>query len=225
MESKILVLQKVVMENKMNYKRILDGVQQQLTKSVTLPQPTVDIELQDDGDIHKKSPQEGLVESEKNQEVVDSQKQKVEELRPDNTSDQAPIGGEEISQTANENETPEMELQEYKKDFLEMNIGSLSAIMNHAKSILESMDQASVKNNLTESWLQGKIAITEDYMRTIHDFVKYVSSDDDTEDMAPASLWENIRKKKLRKGKNYKPAKPGDKDRPDKEAWKRAQNS
>lgn len=123
------------------------------------------------------------------------------------------------------NETPEIELMEYKKDFLEMNIGSLNAIMNHAKSILESIEQASVKNNLTESWLQGKIAITEDYMRTIHDFVKYVPSDDDTEDMTPASLWENIRKKKLREGKNYKPAKPGDKDRPNKEAWKRAQNS
>jgi hypothetical protein len=123
------------------------------------------------------------------------------------------------------NETPEMELMEYKQDFLEMNIGSLNAIMNHAKSILESIEQASVKNNLTESWLQGKIAITEDYMRTIHDFVKYVPSDDDTEDMTPASLWENIRKKKLREGKNYKPAKPGDKDRPNKEAWKRAQNS
>jgi hypothetical protein len=27
-------------------------------------------------------------------------------------------------------------------------------------------------------------------------------------------LWENIRRKKKREGKNYKPAKPGDKDRP-----------
>jgi hypothetical protein len=37
-------------------------------------------------------------------------------------------------------------------------------------------------------------------------------------------LWENIRKKKEREGKNYKPAKKGDKDRPDPEAWKKAQN-
>jgi len=36
-------------------------------------------------------------------------------------------------------------------------------------------------------------------------------------------LWENIRKKKEREGKKYRPAKPGDKDRPDPEAWKRAQ--
>lgn len=37
-------------------------------------------------------------------------------------------------------------------------------------------------------------------------------------------LWENIRKKKEREGKNYKPAKRGDKDRPDPEAWKKAQS-
>jgi len=37
-------------------------------------------------------------------------------------------------------------------------------------------------------------------------------------------LWENIRKKKEREGKNYRPAKPGDKDRPSKESWKRAQS-
>lgn len=34
-------------------------------------------------------------------------------------------------------------------------------------------------------------------------------------------LWENIRKKKQREGKNYKPAKPGDKDRPDPKQWKK----
>ena len=80
-----------------------------------------------------------------------------------------------------ENETPETELMEYKADFLNMNIGSLRAIMNHAASILKSVEENNemVKNNLTESWLQGKIAITEDYMRTIHDFVKYVSESAD----------------------------------------------
>jgi hypothetical protein len=37
-------------------------------------------------------------------------------------------------------------------------------------------------------------------------------------------LWENIRKKKEREGKNYKPAKPGDPDRPDPESFKKAQS-
>jgi hypothetical protein len=37
-------------------------------------------------------------------------------------------------------------------------------------------------------------------------------------------LWENIRKKKEREGKNYKPAKPGDPDRPDPDSFKKAQS-
>ena len=117
----------------------------------------------------------------------------------------------------------EKNITEYKKDFLEMNVGALSSIMRNAQQILASLEDPTVKENLTESWLQGKIAITEDYMTTIHDFVKFSPSDDDKQDMAPASLWENIRKKKLREGKNYRPAKPGDKDRPSPEALKRAQ--
>jgi hypothetical protein len=80
-----------------------------------------------------------------------------------------------------EEDDMKMELNEYKKDFLNMNIGSLKAIMQHAASILKSVEENDplIKNNLTESWLQGKIAITEDYMRTIHDFVKYVPDNDD----------------------------------------------
>ena len=38
-------------------------------------------------------------------------------------------------------------------------------------------------------------------------------------------LWENIRKKKEREGKKYRPAKPGDPDRPDPESYKKAQES
>ena len=123
-----------------------------------------------------------------------------------------------------ENESPQQELMEYKQDFLEMNIGSLNANIRHAQDILTSLEDPMVKENLTESWLQVKIAITEDYMGTIHDFVKYVPlGDDDTYAVDKAGLWENIRKKKLREGKNYKPAKPGDKDRPKPDAWKKAQ--
>lgn len=119
-------------------------------------------------------------------------------------------------------ETPETELMEYKNDFYQMNIGSLKAIMSHSQAILESLEDPKVKENLTESWLQGKIAITEDYMRTIHDFIMYVSEAADTISAADRpGLWENIRKKRERMGKNYKPAKPGDKGRPDSDQWKK----
>ena len=36
-------------------------------------------------------------------------------------------------------------------------------------------------------------------------------------------LWDNIRKKKKRMGKKYRPARPGEKDRPDAKSWKKAQ--
>ena len=58
---------------------------------------------------------------------------------------------------------------------------------------------------------------------------EYEDWGEETEDwdiaVAKPGLWENIRKKKEREGKNYKPAKKGDKDRPDPEAWKKAQNA
>ena len=45
----------------------------------------------------------------------------------------------------------------------------------------------------------------------------------DESDGERKGLWHNIREKKKREGKNYKPAKPGDKDRPDSKSWKKAQ--
>ena len=59
------------------------------------------------------------------------------------------------------------------------------------------------------------------------------SDDDDDDDDkegeeesdAKKGLWENIRDKKKREGKNYRPAKPGDKDYPDPKALKKAQES
>lgn len=231
-----------------------------------------------------------------------------------------------------ENESPEMEMQEYKEDFYGMSVASIRAIANHAMEILNNLENPMVKENLTESWLQGRIAITEDYMRTIHDYIMYtkeeaskadsyndinqfelgpstmknlddlygddeentmlndtnavvehlgvmksraenlitkitedvptqtrltetkmggkicgmcqtfgqmhdfimnvpladddktlISSDqnDDTVGGSKPGLWDNIRKKKERMGKKYKPAKPGDKDRPDPDQWKK----
>jgi len=60
----------------------------------------------------------------------------------------------------------------------------------------------------------------------------YVPLEDEYEDFGEATeewnfaadrpgLWENIRKKKEREGKNYKPAKPGDPDRPSTDQWKK----
>ena len=48
---------------------------------------------------------------------------------------------------------------------------------------------------------------------------------EEKESDAKKGLWENIRDKKKREGKNYRPAKPGDKDYPDPKALKKAQES
>jgi hypothetical protein len=59
-------------------------------------------------------------------------------------------------------------------------------------------------------------------MRTIRDFIMFVSEeDDDSTSGSKPGLWDNIRKKREREGKKYKPAKPGDKDRPDSDMWKK----
>jgi hypothetical protein len=114
--------------------------------------------------------------------------------------------------------------ESYKNSYKEMSIGSLRAIMSHALSILDNLENPRVVENLTAPHLQGIIAVTEDHMRSIHDFVMFVESDaDNTDGASKPGLWDNIRKKKEREGKNYKPAKRGDPDRPDPEAWKRAQ--
>lgn len=130
-----------------------------------------------------------------------------------------------ISEDDAENETSEMELKEYKEEFFEMSFGSIRSIAQHAQAIVDAIENESVKEGLTESWLQGKIAVTEDYMLTIHNFLMYGETETDTEGAEAAKnlpgLWENIRKKKEREGKKYRPAKPGDKDRPDPEQWKK----
>jgi hypothetical protein len=124
-----------------------------------------------------------------------------------------------------ENKSPEMELMEYKYDFYQMSMGSIQSIAQHAQAIVDALSNPSVKERLTESWLQGKIAVTEDYMLTIHNFLMFGESETDTEGAEASKnlpgLWENIRKKKEKMGKNYRPAKPGDKDRPDSDQWKK----
>ena len=70
-------------------------------------------------------------------------------------------------------ESPEEELREYKSDFLEMIIGSINSIKNHAENILNKINDAKVAENLTEPFLQQMAALAEDYMITIHNYVMF----------------------------------------------------
>ena len=117
------------------------------------------------------------------------------------------------------------EMDEYKQDFFQMSLGSIKSISVHAQAIVDAVERGQIKDGLTESWLQGKIAVTEDYLLTIYNFLMFGDTETDTEAAEAAKnlpgLWENIRKKKEKMGKKYKPAKPGDKDRPDPSQWKK----
>lgn len=145
-------------------------------------------------------------------------KQKLEEIKKSKGQDFTKV--EDM-----EEENVMTEMMEYKNDFFQMSLGSIKSIAQHAQAIVDAVDSGKIKDGLTESWLQGKIAVTEDYMITIHNFLMFGETETDTEGAESAKkrpgLWDNIRKKKEKMGKKYRPARPGDKDRPDPDQWKK----
>jgi len=75
-------------------------------------------------------------------------------------------------------ETPEEELQEYKDDFYGMIVGSINSIYQHAKNVMDKVNDPMVKENLTEPFLQQMVALAEDYMITIHNYVMFNKEDE-----------------------------------------------
>lgn len=156
-----------------------------------------------------------------------SSRKSINELLNDQTQesvvDNTTADNHDMDMETEYEETEEsLELMKYKKDFYDMSVGSIRAIMHHAQQIINSLDNPMIQENLTASWLQGKIAVTEDYMRTIHDYIMFVSDEsNESNTLSKDGLWDNIRQKRLREGKKYKPAKRGDKDRPDPKQWKK----
>jgi hypothetical protein len=188
----------------LNYKQLLNSIQNQLSKTKGECEP-------DD------SPMECEKEKLEDKLELEMMKKKLQKIKAED--------GDFTQVEDMENESPEMELMEYKYDFYQMSLGSIMSIAKHAQAIVDALENPSLKERLTESWLQGKIAVTEDYMLTIHNFLMFGETETDTEGAEAAKnlpgLWENIRKKKEREGKKYRPAKPGDPDRPDPKQWKR----
>lgn len=64
----------------------------------------------------------------------------------------------------------------------------------------------------------------KDYTDAMNEYTEPNKPQVDKSEADKPGLWENIRKKKDREGKKYKPAKTGDSDRPDPEAYKKAQS-
>ena len=128
---------------------------------------------------------------------------------------------------SSEDETPEQELLDLKEDLSEMVIGSLGAVKSLSENILNNLSNESVLENLSEPFLQQMASLAEDYVTTIHNYVMFSQEPQEGMEEVEAGkrkgLWDNIRDKKKRMGKNYKPAQPGSPDRPDAKSWKKAQ--
>ena len=96
------------------------------------------------------------------------------------------------------------------------------------------LDQATAECDCVED-ADFRMSFSIGYEEDINEENLYIPSEAEYEDFgeeteewdvaaAKPGLWENIRKKKEREGKKYKPAKRGDPDRPDPESWKKAQS-
>jgi len=115
-----------------------------------------------------------------------------------------------------------------------LNNTNSSVMMDHVNAIYSCMAemQNHLKNEstvqkLTNAGWHDKIHAMYKASCEMKDFVtnQPLADDDKTmiagESQKKPGLWDNIRKKKEKMGKNYRPAKPGDKDRPDSDQWKK----
>lgn len=76
----------------------------------------------------------------------------------------------------------EDEYEDYKEDFYGMIVGSITSIQQHAKNILDKLEDPMVKENLTEPFLQQMAILAEDYMITIHNYVMFNKEDEAMEE-------------------------------------------
>ena len=76
-----------------------------------------------------------------------------------------------------ENEPMEDSEEDYKEDLFEMSAASISSIAQHAQNIVDALENPQIKKNLQAAWLQGRIAITEENMLQIHNYVMFSKED------------------------------------------------
>ena len=96
----------------------------------------------------------------------------AEQLKKVSKAQEADLNAPEM-----EDETPDQELLEMKKDLYNMAISSLASIKSHSDAILNSLNDLKVQDNLTETWMQGKLAVAEDYVVSVHNYVMFNKED------------------------------------------------
>lgn len=134
------------------------------------------------------------------------------------------------------------------EEFHQIAVSYLVGMQHKIGELLDNMKNPSAAEKLTKPWVQSKITLAVDYIGCVHDYLMFSREPADTEQQpdvadkivepdpehlndytvtypyntmeAKDGLWDNIRKKREREGKNYKPAKTQKEGRPDSETWK-----
>jgi len=89
--------------------------------------------------------------------------------------------------TLNEVET----MDDHDMEALEMSESQLSAIVDKAEQLLEAISDPEVADDILEPWIQNKLAILDDYMATIYDYIMYPSKEEKMEDQQNPNLNQN----------------------------------
>ena len=133
--------------------------------------------------------------------------------------------GEEAQKFMGRCMTSDVMKKEYPEQKQRVAVCTSQSRAGAAKSNLSAM----VQDELVYAEYENECECGEVEELTESNFVVPEESDyedfgEEVEEVSADGLWDNIRKKKEREGKNYKPAKRGDKDRPDPKSWKKAQS-
>lgn len=127
---------------------------------------------------------------------------------------------EMVDENEMENESEE-ELKEYKDEFFGMSVSSLQSIKTHVENVLNALENESVKENLTEPFLQAQIALAEDYVLTMHNYVMFNKVEEEEEEdeetyakkfspkMQPSTLDPKLLKKLAKISKQIAPPEEG----------------
>ena len=111
-----------------------------------------------------------------------------------------------------------------KKEFPEQR-QRVAMCMSRAIEDLPAMASADFKYNIETFGYTEEITEDNFYIPTEAEYVDFQDTEEEWDiAIAKPGLWENIRKKKEREGKNYKPAKTEKEGRPSKEELKKAQS-
>jgi hypothetical protein len=82
-------------------------------------------------------------------------------------------------------------MDDHDMEALEMSESQLSAIADKAEQLLEAMSDPEVADDILEPWIQNKLAILDDYMATIYDYIMYPSKEEEMQDQQNPNLNQN----------------------------------